>query len=504
MKFLKKLWNAFFILFTVLTMLILIGAFVPGVSSKMAELVRAVAGEEDASIHSATDRSASADRDLGKNEISVADTDDHNVADEGAFESAESNIGVTPIDFSDEDDGISLVGEMTVPDEVSDKSDFQPIEEKVEQVDHPETMTLAPVGETGDGYSFDGLFYPYYEMLDSEGQHLYRQIYANAMALNPEFAPVEAVNSKEMHSIFVAVFNDHPELFFMDTTYACLCKKDGEVVQISLEFNDLASDIEQTRGAFESAAEEIAQSAAEFESDYAKEKSIHDALIKKNEYVKGAPYNQSAYSALVNGRTVCAGYTRAFQYVCQKLGIPCYCCTGYAKEDHAWNIIKLDDGFYNVDVTWDDTGDGGYTYFNRTDADFSGDHTRQELSVKLPPCDATGYRDLEPKPTPKDNRRSVRDLGIDESLLIGSIPEYYDDCRNKILAAGLGTYSFSCVVCGKDTFESVRNAYTSKEYESGYLMPAMEILGATECSMKLVMEELKDGNYLITHEITLN
>ena len=54
----------------------------------------------------------------------------------------------------------------------------------------------------------------------------------------------------------------------------------------------------------------------------------------------------------------------------QNLGIPCYYCRGVAGEPHAWNIIKLYDGYYNVDVTWDDSESGErYAYFNLSDAE---------------------------------------------------------------------------------------------------------------------------------------
>ena len=80
---------------------------------------------------------------------------------------------------------------------------------------------------------------------------------------------------------------------------------------------------------------------------------MHDTLAERITYDLSAEMSQSAYSALVNGRTVCAGYARAFQYIMQRLGIPCYYCTGYAGESHAWNIVGMEDGYYNVDVTWD-------------------------------------------------------------------------------------------------------------------------------------------------------
>ena len=123
-----------------------------------------------------------------------------------------------------------------------------------------------------------------------------------------------------------------------------------------------------------------------------KEKYVHDALASAVTYDLTADMNQSAYSALVNGKSVCAGYARAYQYLLQQLGIPCYYCTGYSGGDHAWNIVKLDDGYYNVDVTWDDAAAIRYDYFNKTDADFASTHVRQNLSVYLPACNGTAYR----------------------------------------------------------------------------------------------------------------
>ncbi len=125
----------------------------------------------------------------------------------------------------------------------------------------------------------------------------------------------------------------------------------------------------------------------------------------------GAEMNQSAYSALVNGQTVCAGYARAFQYILQQLGIPCYYCTGFAGESHAWNIVMLDGEFYNVDTTWDDMGIGTYDYFNKTDKDYADNHIRQELSVYLPPCNGQAYRNLEQN-AEDSGLRSLLDVGL--------------------------------------------------------------------------------------------
>ena len=80
-----------------------------------------------------------------------------------------------------------------------------------------------------------------------------------------------------------------------------------------------------------------------------KNKYVHDALASAVTYDLTADMNQSAYSALVNGKSdIIAGYARAYQYLLQQLGIPCYYCTGYSGGDHAWNIVKLEDGFITM------------------------------------------------------------------------------------------------------------------------------------------------------------
>lgn len=76
----------------------------------------------------------------------------------------------------------------------------------------------------------------------------------------------------------------------------------------------------------------------------------------------------------------------AFQYLMQQAGIPCYYCTGFAGQDHAWDIVVLEDRYFNVDVTWDDVPYGQYNYYNKTDLEFQDTHYREEMSQLLPGC----------------------------------------------------------------------------------------------------------------------
>lgn len=287
--------------------------------------------------------------------------------------------------------------DIKVPEAVSGKAGYQPITEKSEELPDAEgeeyTSTLG-YGETGDGLFFDANLYPYYHMIDPKGQHLYRQIFANATVMNGAFVPIEEVPVSELKNVVMAVYNDHPELFWLNTIFTCKYDRNKICAELALEFNMTKEELATASTEFFNTTNSLLTQVEHLGTPYEKEKRLHDILIEKIEYEKGADKNQSAYSALVEGKSVCAGYARAYQYLLQRLGIPCYYCTGFAGTDHAWNIVALDDGYYNVDLTWDDTPGGEYDYFNRTDSDYADTHVRRDLSVNLPRCEGERYRSL--------------------------------------------------------------------------------------------------------------
>jgi len=381
--------------------------------------------------------------------------------------------------------------------------------------------------------------YPYYSMLDEKSQSLYRQIYANACDLYGDFKAVTSdVTPAQVKNAFMAVFNDHPELFYLNTSYSAAFRGNGDCLELKLSFNDLSNDIDNTRSAFEAAAADISSSGTPYET----EKAVHNALAGKDVYSLAAPYNQSAYSSLVSGPTVCAGYSRAMQYVMQLAGIPCYYCTGYAGENHAWNIICLDGDYYNVDVTWDDTDSSPeYTYdwFNKTDDDYGTTHIRRDLSVYLPPCNGTKYRNLEENPegglaetptetSPDDSTimpdndisadnptvmigqpsdkelRSLSDAGLSENEVIRDIDAYYSKACEQITALGKGGHIYRLVVDNEELCNEIAAAYNNKQADEYVLKPAMVSTGSSSIDMVIYPEKLSDGRYLLEHRYNLN
>lgn len=426
---------------------------------------------------------------------------------------------------------------LDVPSILSGLTGYEPIADTGSEITEPEAEQLKDelgYGNTGEGLTFDETMYPYYQMLDETGKSLYRQIYANANDLTQAFVPIVTTSQNVLKNAFMAVVNDHPELFWVDTAYSFQYTPGG-TARMDLQFNQTANNIEQSKGNFESKAEEILAAAQNAGSDYDKEVQVHDDLIDGITYHLSAPMNQSAYSALVNGQTVCAGYARAYQYLLQQLGIPCYYCTGYAGENHAWNIVELEGDYYNVDPTWDDADPNTHDYFNCTDADFRKDHARKELSVYLPPCNGQKYRDLiedetpgTPEETTGDNQQNIQseeqpsdqnavensgenknadstsDTGRDGELkdkVLTNIDDYYQDCYDQAMAGEGTTITFTDVVADQKLARQIYRAYQLGDYRDRFMLKVMEEKGFTQSTIDLSLQELKDGTYQLTHTI---
>lgn len=421
------------------------------------------------------------------------------------------------------------------PSSVSGKTGYEPVQESGEQIAQNEADNLAGIiapGNTGSDLVFDEVLYPYYAMLEQSVRPLYHQIYANAMNLTVSFAPVINLSVEQLKTVFEAVYNDHPELFWLDSGYTCKYLRSGSCVEVTLKYNDAANDIAGERQRFETAAQAVLSGAQAFGSDGEKERYVHDVLMQTVEYDSGAPMNQSAYSALVGGRSVCAGYARAFQYLMQRLGIPCYYCTGYAGEDHAWNIVKLGDAYRNVDVTWDDTDPATYDYYNKTDREFGGTHMRTELSVYLPACTSDGTATLpigdeltsnvdgliNPNPVEplkwhsksKDENTGItadeqkkinlEKAGVTEDQVRETVSAYYEDCLKLLKQAGKGDKQFSNVI-PESLWHTLEQAYGRGDYWKGYVNEALKALGAENFVIQLQVQRLGGGYYRLHHNV---
>ncbi len=113
-------------------------------------------------------------------------------------------------------------------------------------------------------------------------------------------------------------------------------------------------------------------------SDYEKVRLIHDYICDNVDY--DFDYKKyTAYEALMTGEAVCQGYANLFYYMCYEAGVSSNIISGIGNGgDHAWNIVKIGDEYYNIDTTWDGQEQQTYyNYFLKNESDF-WDHIRDD------------------------------------------------------------------------------------------------------------------------------
>lgn len=117
-------------------------------------------------------------------------------------------------------------------------------------------------------------------------------------------------------------------------------------------------------------------------TDFDKVKAVNDYIAKNTSYVQtknGLEYN--IYGSLINKKAVCQGYALAAYQLLKNLGVNVQYVTGYGNGlGHAWNKVRVNNKWYNLDVTWNDATPNKpyqtiYKYFLVSDNVFKRDHS---------------------------------------------------------------------------------------------------------------------------------
>ncbi len=220
--------------------------------------------------------------------------------------------------------------------------------------------------------------------------------------------------------MFEKVYMEHPEYFWIDNT----AEMDGKMrlggdafVEVHIKAICDVGQLPSMKSDFDSTVDRIVENANNnCSTDYEKALYVHDYLVRSCEYdieaynafkknpegVNLMPY--SSYGCLREHKAVCEGYAKTYMLIMNKLGIECGYVTGTARNSemngaHAWNYIKLDDGYYMVDVTWDDPVGGkssevSHRYFCLNTVTMLKDHTI-DSGLEIPNCDGKKYMGLE-------------------------------------------------------------------------------------------------------------
>ncbi len=163
---------------------------------------------------------------------------------------------------------------------------------------------------------------------------------------------------------------------------------------------------------------------ADASNDLEKALIIHDYILDSMEYAyddEGNPesseWAHSIVGAIDRGEGVCETYSKAFQLLCMVNGVTSIAVIGDATDGtntfgHAWNMIEINDIWYGVDSTWDDSNeDEPHLYFGLDEDKMALMHTPNT-------SDGTGTDYYFDVPECSDSRISMVYLSADSGTAV--------------------------------------------------------------------------------------
>lgn len=221
----------------------------------------------------------------------------------------------------------------------------------------------------------------YFNQLTDYQKKIYKSVITPISTAEERFM-IKDANEEEFfenfRDAFTALQYDHPEYFWFTggsaiTSYQSLIGKmfkSDVTIEICPDYYGYVSSAYNTEKKYNQLMQKVKDVASltenystdDFERiifvhDYLIENAIydHDALkeYKSTSHSPSCEYIYSAYGCLIDGKTVCAGFAKAFQLILTELGYDCSYVAGDAGGPHAWNCVYLDGDGYYIDVTWD-------------------------------------------------------------------------------------------------------------------------------------------------------
>lgn len=266
-------------------------------------------------------------------------------------------------------------------------------------------MGESPYYQLGDTWWEHGNIEEYYfNQIPSQLNEIYRELYERLKNYEDSADLYASVSAEDFWTAYYSVLADHPEFFWVGTSAqikeSALTRK---VIGYEISTTVEKKNRDHLRASLEAAADECIAGISSEASDYEKIKYVYEYLINTTDYDAESPNNQNIQSALLGHNSVCAGYSKAFQYILHRMGMFCTYITGKTTDgsDHGWNMVRIDGVYYHVDVTWGDpvfvnagaeetSSVMNYNYLCCTDEEIYQTHI-PDVEVPLPECTDDSY-----------------------------------------------------------------------------------------------------------------
>lgn len=244
------------------------------------------------------------------------------------------------------------------------------------------------------------------------------------------------LNSTQIKKILYAIQNDNPDIFWIASSFTYCYSGNRTILKLNSTFSKEKQQIAMKN--LNNKVNAILSKAPQNASDYEMELSFHDYIVKNCRYQKITSFKNinfnvfTSYGCLIENSAVCEGYSKAMQLLMNSAGIKCETVVGSREnEAHMWNIVKINDSWYHLDVTWDGAGNfQKYNYFNLTDEMIKKDHKiNPELksttkfdenlryNFKMPACTSMVQNYYEKNAVKVQNLNSQADNAIIKDLI---------------------------------------------------------------------------------------
>ena len=230
----------------------------------------------------------------------------------------------------------------------------------------PRRIRRSPAGIDWSQYSIKKSDNPFYQKMTDNEKALYDNLTAKAKQIMDDStntytdvtADYAGLSLKAVENIDRIWMETEAQYFFVGNSYGGGTYSGDESnatgkTSIGIMLAYQAGSARATaKGQFLDTVNTLLEKASSKPSILAKEKLIHNELIRRLTWDGADSDNkQSSASSLIGYNTVCAGYAAAFSVLMNALGAPTISITS---NGHEWNQICLGGKWYNVDVTWDD------------------------------------------------------------------------------------------------------------------------------------------------------
>lgn len=268
------------------------------------------------------------------------------------------------------------------------------------ELDEPLQEATQVVHEDGSGLlSEGGLLEAGDAVADSSYDHSHDAAIVAAMESMQDTIDVTGygLTKTNVGDVIHGIVNMNPQLFYVSGGFKYYSDSQSNVTELLITYKYTKAQIAAMNAEIDA---EVAKMEAAIDttglSDVEIALAYHDYLVTDvaydyENYLSDSMPDEdfNIYGAIVKKKAVCQGYALTFMYLMKRQNIVC----GYVSSsaaNHAWNVVYLNNQWYQMDATWDDPtwdnlGRVKHTYFMISDATLlSLDQRREDYVTSVP------------------------------------------------------------------------------------------------------------------------